>query len=479
MDVPEKLRNELIIYNLKYKRMKIFTNNNLLSKLTGIAVIGFLGLGFSLSAQAQEVLTIQEAVERMLHNNLNIKRAVLSVSSTAVDLEQSKLALYPTLNGSLNNNVNFGRSLNSSTYTYVSQKFYQGSTGITTSADLFGGMVKINQIRQNKILLDAGNSNLDKVKNDLILQVVTAYFQVVYNVDLLKASKEQLVVSQQTQEREQALLDAGNKTLADISQAKAQVATAELNVTNAQNQLTISYLTLSQLMEMRADSSDYTVVAPTIQDIATAQKSYNINDVYNDALLIFPDIKLARLNREAAAKGVAIAKGALYPKISIGAGIGSNYSYVLSGGVLASLDQPVFKQLNNNLYQNFGLSVQVPIFNGFAARSNIKKAKINFEDYKLQESLTKNTLNKVIAQAIADLRAADSRYSSTLNTFNAQKDAFNVIEQRYNVGLVNSLDYNTSRTNRNKAETDFIQAKYDLLFRSKVIDYYLGKQITF
>lgn len=459
--------------------MKIFTNNNLLSKLTGIAAIGFLSLGFSLSAQAQEVLTIQEAVERMLHNNLNIKRAVLSVSSTAVDLEQSKAALYPTLNGNLNNNVNFGRSLNSSTYTYVSQKFYQGSTGLTTSADLFGGMVKINQIRQNKILLDAGNSNLDKVKNDLILQVVTAYFQVVYNVDLLKASKEQLIVSQQTQEREQALLDAGNKTLADISQAKAQVATAELNVTNAQNQLTISYLTLSQLMEMRADSSDYTVVAPTIQDIATAQKSYNINDVYNDALLIFPDIKLARLNREAAAKGVAIAKGALYPKVSIGAGIGSNYSYVLSGGSLSFLDQPVFKQLNNNLYQNFGLSIQVPIFNGFSARSNVKKAKINFEDYKLQESLTKNTLNKVIAQAIADLRAADSRYSSTLNTFNAQKDAFNVIEQRYNVGLVNSLDYNTSRTNRNKAETDFIQAKYDLLFRSKVIDYYLGKQITF
>lgn len=459
--------------------MKIFTNNNLLSKLTGIAAIGFLSLGFSLSVQAQEVLTIQEAVERMLNNNLNIKRAVLNVSTSAVNLEQSKAALYPTLNGNLNNNLNFGRSLNTATNTLVSQNFYQGSTGLSTSVDLFGGLTKVNQIRQNKILLDAGNSNLDKVKNDLILQVVTAYFQVVYNVDLLKASKEQLVVSQQTQEREQALLDAGNKTLADISQAKAQVATAELNVTNAQNQLTISYLTLSQLMEMRADSSDYTVVAPTIQDIATAQKSYNINEVYTSALSIFPDIKLARLNREAAEKGVSIAKGALYPKISVGGGLGSSYSYALGGGNAFFPDQRLFSQINNNFYQNVGLSIQVPIFNGLSARGNVKKAKINFEDYKLQESLTKNTLNKVIAQAIADLRAADSRYSSTLNTFNAQKDAFNVIEQRYNVGLVNSLDYNTSRTNRNKAETDFIQAKYDLLFRSKVIDYYLGKQITF
>ena len=126
-----------------------------------------------------------------------------------------------------------------------------------------------------------------------------------------------------------------------------------------------------------------------------------------------------------------------------------------------------------------GLSVQIPIFNGLQARSNVKRAKINYEDYKIQEQLVKNNLNKVIAQAVADLRAADSRYKSNENTFNAQKDAFNVIEQRYNVGLVNSLDYNTSRTNRNKAEIDLIQAKYDLLFRSKVIDYYLGNQITF
>lgn len=456
----------------------MFTNNSLLSKLAGIAAVGFLSLGLSFSADAQEVLTIQQAIERMLQNNLNIKRAMLSVSSADVSLQQSKAALYPSLNGSVDNSLNFGRSLNGATNTLITQNFYAGNGGLNASVDLFGGFAKINQIRQNKILLEAGNSNLDKVKNDLILQVVTGYFQVVFNVELLKASKEQLVVAQQTEQREEALLDAGNKTIADISQAKAQVATAELNVTNAQNQLTISYLTLSQLMEMRSDNDNYTVVAPTIQEIATARKSYNISEVYNSSLALFPDIKLARLNREAAEKGVAVAKGSLYPRISLGGGLGSRYSYVL-GANLFGVDPHFSDQVSNNFYQNVGLNIQIPIFNGLSARSNVKKAKINFEDYKLQESLTKNNLNKVIAQAIADLRAADSRYSSTMNTFNAQKDAFNVIEQRYNVGLVNSLDYNTSRTNMNKAETDFIQAKYDLLFRSKVIDYYLGKQITF
>ena len=454
------------------------TNNSLLSKLTFAVSFVIVTMGLSSNVSAQETITIQQAIERMLQNNLNIKRAVLSVSSSEVSLQQSKAALYPSLNGSLDNSLNFGRSLNGATNQLISQNFYGGNGGLNASVDLFGGFSKVNQIRQNKILLDAGNSNLDKVKNDLILQVVTSYFQVVYNVELLKASKEQLIVAQQTEQREEALLEAGNKTIADVSQAKAQAATAELNVTNAQNQLTISYLTLSQLMEMRSDSDNYSVVAPTIQEIATARKSYNVNEVYNASLSMFPDIKLARLNREAAEKGIAVAKGALYPTITLGGGLGSRYSYVV-GTNLFNPDSHFMDQISNNFYQNFGLSVRIPIFNGLSAKSNVKRAKIDYEDFKLQENLTKNTLNKVIAQAIADLRAADSRYSSTENTFNAQKDAFNVIEQRYNVGLVNSLDYNTSRTNMNKAETDFIQAKYDLLFRSKVIDYYLGKQINF
>jgi len=454
----------------------MFTNNSLLSKLAYISAIGLFSLGFSLSAkaQAQEVLTIQQAVDRMLQNNLTIKQGALNINTLAVNLEQSKAALYPTLNGNSSNSLSFGRGLNTTTFQVVNQKYLQSSGSLATSVNIFGGFTLINQIRQNKILLEAGNSNLDKVKNDLILQVVTAYFQIVYNDDLLKASKEQLAVAGETLTREETLMDAGNKTLADVSQAKAQFATAELNVTNAQNALTISYLTLSQLMEMRSETANYVVVAPTFQDIVTAQKNYAINDVYKSSLEIFPDIKLAKLNTEAAKKAIDVARGGYSPVVSLNGGIGSSYSYIYD-----SPNDNFSKQIGDKFNQYVGLGVTIPIFNGLLVHSNVKRAKINYEDYKIQEQLAKNNLNKVIAQAIADLRAADSRYKSNENTFNAQKDAFNVIEQRYNVGLVNSLDYNTSRTNRNKAETDFIQAKYDLLFRSKVIDYYLGKQITF
>ena len=455
--------------------MKIFTNHGLFSRLGCFVAAGCMSMCFSSSAQAQEVITIKQAVERMLQNNINVKQSALDVATADVNLSQSRAALFPTLNAGASNDLSFGRSLDQTTFQIRNQALSVTNGRLSTGVDLFGGLVKMNQIRQNKILLEAGKSALERTKNDLVLQVVTSYFQVVFNDDLLKASQEQLVVAQQTLERENALMDAGNKTMADISQAKAQVATAELNVTNAQNQLTISYLTLAQLMEMQADSANFKVVAPTIDDINYAQKSYNVNEVFTEALNRYPNIKLAQLNREAAEVGVKVAKGFQYPTLSLNGGIGSSYSYVFD----EDNNQPFTDQVNQRFNQFVGLSLQIPIFNGLTAKSNVKRAKIQYQGFINQEQLEKNNLNKVVAQAVADLRAADARYGSTEKTFNAQKDAFMVIEERYNVGLVNSLDYNTARTNRNRAEIDFIQAKYDLLFRSKVIDFYLGREITF
>jgi outer membrane protein len=456
--------------------MKKLISKRLLSNLTRIFLLGAIVIGFQSKAGAQEAITLPQAIDRMLKNNLNIKQGALNVATADVNLRQSRAALLPSLNASSSTSGGFGRSRIENSYEVVTNKTITSSGNIGTSVDIFGGFAKINQIRQNKILLEADNSNLDKIKNDLVLNVVISYMDVVYNEDLLRASRDQLLVAEQTLKRENALLDAGNKTIADVSQAKAQVATAELNVTNAQNDLTISYLTLAQLMEMGADVDSFKVVAPTVAEIEFAQTNYSVNEVYGTALKNYPDIRLATLNTLAAEKGIAIARGSLFPTISFNAGMNSNYVYVF--------DTPrpqgsFFDQINENFSQYIGLSLQIPIFNGLAARSNVKRAKIDYEGYKIQEQLTKNNLNKVIAQAVTDLKAARSRYASTQNTYSAQKDAFNVIEQRYNVGLVNSLDYNTAITNRNRAEIDFIQAKYDLVFRAKVIDYYLGKQITF
>ncbi len=311
----------------------------------------------------------------------------------------------------------------------------------------------------------------------MILQVVTAYMQILFNQDLLKTSQQQLTVAKQTFNREQALLDAGNKTLADVSQAKSQVATAELSVTNAQNALSISFLVLNQLMEMPTNSQ-FEVQAPLVSIEGSVSGSQNATEVYNSALNTFPDVKMFNLRSLAAKQQIEIARANYYPRLSLGAGLNTSYSYQFNYTGLTP-QQAFADQINQRFGQSIGMNLQIPIFNGYSARWGVRKAKISYQNALVQEQIVKNNLNKVVSQAVLDLRAAESRYTSTQNAFNAQKDAYYVVEQRYNVGLVNSLDFSTAQTNRNKAEIDMIQAKYDLIFRAKVIDYYLGRQITF
>jgi len=449
----------------------MFTKNKL---ITGSALLLALSLGQRVSAQ--EVITIEQAVDNTLKNNLNIKQAAFSAALSEEDLRQSKNALLPTLNGTINQSMQWGRSQQLSGL-FENTQNYNLSPTVNANVAVFGGGTKINQIRQNKFLLDAGKTNIDKVKNDLILQVVTAYLQVLNNQDQVRATQQQLEVANSTLKREQALLDVGNKTLADISQAKSQSATAELNLTDAQNQLAISYLTLGQLMEIQPPMT-FKVQPPLVNEIENLKTTYVPNDIYKQAMESFPDIRLAINYSKAAEKGVDVARGSFFPQITFGGGLGSAYYYQFNASQFRQ-NGGFGSQLSDNFGKFLSMGISIPILNGFQTRSNVRRAKITLLQRRNDETLAKNNLIKVINQAVADLNAAKSRFTSTQNAFEAQKDAFYVIEQRYNVGLVNSLDFSTAQTNRNKAEIDFILAKYDLIFRAKVIDYYLGKQITF
>jgi outer membrane protein len=453
--------------------MKQVANYSFFKGLTFILSLVILSV-LSQKSFAQEVITIQQAIDKTLTNNLQIKQSKLSESLADENLKQAKLAVYPSLNASIGQNMNWGRNQSQSGLFENTQR-YNASGNLSSGVDLFQGFQKLNQIKQNKVLLDAGKTNTDKIKNDLILSVITSYLQILYNKDFLKTAKDQLTVAKQQLNQQEIQLGVGNKTLADLSQSKSQVATAELNVTNADNALAISYLTLAQLMDVPS-STVYDVQAPVIDSFKNPTGTENAEEVYKNALSIFPDIKLAEINTAASRLGVAVAKGNLYPRLSLNGSYGSNYFYSYN----AIVPNQIFsEQIKNNVGKGIGLNLSIPIFNGLQARSSVTRAKINLMQTETQEQLAKNNLNKIIYQAVVDLKAAKSRFESTGNAFTAQKDAFYVIEQRYEQGLVNSLDYSTAQTNKNKAEIDIIQAKYDLLFRAKVIDYYLGKQITF
>jgi outer membrane protein len=437
------------------------------------SVYVFLLLAFSAaSLSAQERITLKRATELVIENNLQIKQSQFSEAISEENLQQSKLALYPTLNANTGLNFNFGRSIDPLTNQFVNQAITSTSGNVSSGTALFQGFQKINQISQNKLQLDADKSNTQKIKNDLVLAVVTNYLSVLNAQDLLLASKQQLAISNQQLDIEQKFFDVGNKTLADLAQARSQVATAELNVTNAQNQVDLSFLNLAQLLELDP-SSVFEVEKPKIEDMSKVNSAYTANDVFKSASSSFPDIRLAELRKQASEKGIEIARGNYFPSLNLQTGFGTRYSNGSFG------NNTFGTQVKDNFNQFIGFGLSIPIFNGLAARSSVRRAKINFQNSVINEQLAKNNLNKVINQAVYDLRASEKRYYSTQTAFQSSKEAFNVIEQRYAVGLVNSLDYNQAQTSLNKAQFDQIQAQYDFIFRSKVIDFYLGNPITF
>ncbi len=425
---------------------------------------------FSMVVQAQAVrkIGLREAIDLALSNNLQVKQTVLQSDISAENLKQSKFELVPSLNASSSASRQFGLFFDQTSGTVV-QEADQLDGNLGTSVPVFQGFSLRNRVLQNKALLKSDISNVEKIKNDLLLSVITTYLQALANRDLVVASNQQLTLSKEQLSIAQRNFDVGNKTLADLSQARAQVANNELSLTNAQNAYDLSVLELKQLMELSLQE-EIELEIPVIPSLAKLESGYTASAVYNQAVENYPDVRVAKYNTEAAAYALKAAKGDLYPSLSFRGGIGTRYSSILSNSFS--------KQLDENINKYVGLQLNIPIFNNYRIRSAANIAKIRYESAKVAEQVAKNSLNKVINQAILDLRAADKRFYATQSALESSKEAFEVTKKRYDVGLVSAIELNTSQVNFNKSEFDFIQAKYDLLFRSKVVDFYLGNPIN-
>ena len=433
---------------------------------------------------AQKLVPIKVAIYHALDNNLQVKQARFQAALAEEDLKQAKSQFYPTLNADVNGSMRFGRYFDQYTAQLV-PSVNTASGGISTDIPIFQGFQRINQIRADKSQLSADQSNVEKAKNDLVLSVATTYLEALTNQDLLTAAEQQLKLSQRQLEVANANYEVGNNTLADLSQAKSQVATDELNVTSARNAYELSMLNLKQLMEMDP-AEDIMLEKPDIELEEQTAVIYDPSEIFATALEAQPDIQAAEFSTEVAKANIDIAKGAYYPTLGFGAGYNTSVSSVASRMVgLDANNEPIYERVNfgDQLKENespyIGLSLRIPIFNRFQTRTSVNKAKINYQYALTNEQLAKNNLNKIIAQAVLDLRAAMTRYHSTETAFASAKDAFEVISQRYDVGLANSVELFTAQTTMNRAEFDHIQARYDILFRSKVIDFYLGNEINF
>jgi len=450
----------------------------------------------------QEPWSLEKCVRYALENNIQIKQQQLNSEYAGNNLLQSKMSLLPTINASAAQSKSFGRALDQTTYTFTqNQTITSLSSSVNANLVVFNGLQKINLIRQSRFDLMASLQQLEKLKNDLALNVAAAYLQILFNMELLNSAQQQAEVTRQQVERTAKLVDAGSLPMGNLLEIQAQHATEEVQIVNYQNQLDISYLTLAQLLELK-DTEGFRIEIPDFSDFQFKEVLDPVADIYQDALRNLPQIKIAEYQLKSSEAGLSVARGGRSPRLFIAASYGTGYSDIrqriigttpqtipigaTQGGelVYSQIEQPIYDtyplkmQLKDNASTTLTFGLSVPLFNGWSVNTQVSNARLNVQNARYNLDLSKNLLYKDIQQAHADALAAVKRYLASEKSLEAQKESFKYVQQKYEVGLVTTVDFNTAKTSLARAESELLQAKYDYLFRINILNFYRGNPLT-
>jgi len=432
------------------------------------------------SLKAQEVWTIEKCVEYALANNIQIKQQLLQVKSQQALLQQDKLSMLPSLNGGASHGYNFGQTVDRYTNKFAtdrvqSDNFYLGST-----VTLFEGFQKINQIKQRKVDLEAAQYDKDKFMDDITLLIATGYLQILYYKEVVRTTENQLKATELQSGRLRKLVDAGALAQGDFYTLEAQRALENSQVVSAHNNLDISYLTLTQMLDL-PNTDGFEIESPDLAMDLQPTLAVSAEQIYGFALETQPAIKSAESKVKSSEIGLTMAQGAQSPSLQLQGSLGTGFSganKILDSTNFTFNTKPFADQVKDNFNRSVSLNLNVPIFNGWSTRTNISRAKINVENSKYNLELSKLELRKTIQQAYADANAALNNYEASTTGVNAARESFRYAEQKFNVGSMNSVDYNNSKKDLEKAESDLISAKYEFIFKSTVLDFYMGKPIT-
>ncbi len=434
----------------------------------------FLALTIVLvDVNAQEAWTLEKCLNYAFENNISIKRQEISADLQKSELEQSKLNKLPNLNAQSSYGYSFG-------YTWLQDKgqnvdinSHSLNIGIGTSVNVFQGFNLNNTIKRNDANLMAAVAQTEKMRNDIALQITGQYLQILFDKELLNVAEEQYEVTNQQMERTKKLVDAGSQARGSYLEIKSQAAKEALNVTRQKNSLSLSLLNLAQLLDLE-DVVGFDIVLPIIPEVEEISLD-KPSDVYKVALDIMPEIKGANYNLESSKYDVNIAKSDYYPTLSLRGEWGSRASWLLDDP--ENTNRSLGDQINSNKNTYIGASLNIPIFNKFQTKSRVKNAKIRVLDAQYSLDQEKLALRKEIQQAYADALAAHNKYLSSYDAVNSYKESFRYTEEKFNVGLVNSVDYNVAKTDYTRAQSDLLQAKYEYILRNKILDFYKGVPI--
>ncbi|MBT3174765.1 MAG: TolC family protein [Lentimicrobiaceae bacterium] len=446
-----------------------------------IFILTSILLVIGINVQAQKQWTLEECIEYAFDNNIQIKQSVLNVNSADRDVTQSKYGLAPNLNATASHQYGWGRSYDQSANRYANNNTQQSYFSINSQVTLFNGFQLINNVRQKQFDYLAEKYNSDKIRNDMSLNVAAAYLQILFNIELAKNAERQVDISNEQIEKTKKQVDAGALAQGQLYDIEAQGASDEAVLVNSKNNVLLAYLDLMQLLDIESNV-EFDVEKP-ILEITSTPTLLPAEMIYNKSVMIMPEIKSAEYRLESANKSLSIVKGMRSPRLYANGSYGTNYSDQLVKSFIPGqpgYDEkiPFGDQFKEHRNGTLSLGVSIPLFNGYQVSTNIKKSKIYLDVVNLELESEKLRLRKNIESAYADAIAAYQTFLSRNKSVDAFKESFKYTEEKFNVGMVNSTDYNVVKTQLANAVSDLTSSKFDYIFKVKILDFYLGKSLT-
>jgi outer membrane protein len=461
----------------------------------------FLIVCFQIFGQVN-TFSLKQCIEYAWMNNLDVRQYILNSESSNIDLKQSKSSILPSLSASAGQNYQFGRSIDRFTNQFSNQTIRSNNFSLNASLLLFGGFQTQNNIKRASATQKAAQENIYTIKNQIALNVANAFLQAIQSEENIKNLNFQVETTKQRVIKAQKMVDAGTADLSNLLTLKAQLANEQYNVVTAINAKNASILNLKTLLQMGNDQELNLSMPVVSMDIIS--NSFSVNELYQIAVENMPQIKSAILQNEAAKYQTRAAQGSMFPTISLFGSLSTVYSQsaqiysnptIIGSQIIGytqtnndAVVQPIFsyqistkafnKQISDNLGQGAGISLSWNIFNAFQVQNQIQKSKINEALSDLNLLKVKNTLLNEINSAMNSYNAAKAKYDAAMNSVEAQKMSFDYIQKRFDAGVTNSYDFIQSKNNLLQSQSNEIQARYELVFRGLILEFYKGNPIN-
>lgn len=428
---------------------------------------------FGITAQAQvKKWTLRECVDYAIENNISIQQSELDVNLWELNKKDAIGSFLPNLNARASHSWNIGLAQNPVTFDAVTSTTKNLSGGLSSSIDIYQGLTRLNQLHKSNLAILASQYKLENMKSDISLFVANSFLQILFNKEQIKVLKSQIAVSSNDLERTKDLIDAGVVPEGDLLEVQATLSGQEQQLVTAENTLYLSKISLAQLL-LITDYDNFDIVDMDYLIPVSDILNQSPEVIFDKAKETRKEILIAETDAKIAEYDLKIARGNLQPSLT------GNYSFSSNYFRSELFDTDDFEtQISDNKQHNFFLQLNIPIFNRFSGRNDIKRNKINVEIAKFQLEQEKLDLQSTVYQAYTDTKGALKAYEAAVKTLNARELAYKFSQERYNVGLLNAFDFSQSQNQYVAAQSEVVRTKYDFIFKLKVLEFYFGIPIT-